>query len=329
MVVESYLLKLTSSEINTGGCSTLSITANGGTAGNTGNDGAGGGGAAGSIIFDVVTFNVSGACAMTVSANGGNGGDVGDATAHAGGGGGAQGRVIYRNATQTNITTDTNNGTAGCNNSGCGSVAGSPSGTNDSGISNNEGATPLPVSLLYFNGAFNKESGKIDLKWATATEDNNEYFTLERSSDGIDFSPLKQVPGNGTTSIVSKYSYEDGAVYEKFYYYRLSQTDLDGTSKMLKVIRVERNGEGMPDVWIYPNPVKQSGKITLDFIQLPPGLYTVTIQNSQGVELSKKQIEVSNAFQVAEIESNGLASGLYTIRISSSKAALYRKVIVQ
>lgn len=314
----------------TGGCSTQTISANGTAAANTGNDGAGGAGAGGSIIFDVGAFDVSPACAVTVTANGGDGGSVNDGASHGGGGGGGQGRVIYSGTNPTNVTTTTNNGTSGCNDTSCGvRGGGSPGGTNGSGISNNNGSTPLPVSLLYFTGAYNTESGKIDLKWATATEQNNHYFTVERSADGSEWNPVIQVPGNGTSSVVNRYQHEDGKIFEKFYYYRLSQTDLDNTTQVLKVIRVESNGEGNPDIWVYPNPAKQSEKITLDLVHLPSGMYTITVYNSQGTEVSRKQLDVSRAFDSTELDVNNLAAGLYTIRINSVKLSLLRKAVVQ
>lgn len=208
-------------------------------------------------------------------------------------------------------------------------AGGSPGGSNGSGISNNGGTTPLPVSLLYFTGMYNAESGKIDLKWATVTEENNQYFSVERSSDGFEWSPLIQVAGNGTSSEVNRYQHEDGKIFEPFYYYRLSQTDLDNTRTVLKVIRVEANGEGKPDIWVYPNPSNNTGKIILDLIHLPSGTYSITVYSSNGTEISRKQVEVSKAFDTTELETGNLQPGFYTIRINSTRLSLFRKAIIR
>jgi hypothetical protein len=74
---------------------------------------------------------------------------------------------------------------------------------NDSGYTdiidfvNNNGMTPLPVELLFFNGKVFNET--VKLNWATASEENFEYFSIERSADGIDFKEIAQVAGSGDT----------------------------------------------------------------------------------------------------------------------------------
>lgn len=181
---------------------------------------------------------------------------------------------------------------------------------------------------MYFTGDFNSESSKIDLKWATATENNNQYFSVERSDDGLEWSSIIQVPGNGTSTIVNKYQHEDGKIFEPFYYYRLSQTDFDNTRTVLKVIRVEANGEGKPDIWVYPNPSNHTEKIILDLVHLPSGTYSITVYSSQGAELSRKQFDVSKAFDTTELETSNLPRGFYTIRVNSAGLSLFRKAII-
>lgn len=318
--------------ITTGSCTNRTISANGNNAIDAGgNDGAGGGGAAGSIIFDVTSFGVLAGCPMVADASGGKGGSVGNAAAHGGGGGGGQGRIIFSAATPANVSSVTNNGGAGCNNNSapCTNSAGLPSGSNGSGITVNDGNTPLPVSLLYFSGVYNSASRGNDLNWATASEENNDYFTLERSTDGVTYEKVIQVEGHHSTDAASKYHYEDTDANAPFHYYRLSQTDLDGTYKLLKVIRVDRDDVLEESVWIYPNPVNQSEDITIDIANFPLGTYTLVVLDVQGVVRSQEYVTISKNFQSIEVSTSKLKRGVYTLRMGSSSKVLTRKIAVR
>ena len=72
---------------------------------------------------------------------------------------------------------------------------------------NESAASALPVELISFSGQFINEN--TNLSWSTATETNNDYFVIEKSSNGIDFSIIGKVDGNGTTNETSNYSYTD------------------------------------------------------------------------------------------------------------------------
>lgn len=316
--------------ITSGTCGARTISANGLNASNANNDGSGGGGAGGTIIFDVANFSIPASCPISVSADGGNGGSSLNSTAHGGGGGGGQGRIIFSGSAPANVTVNTNNGTSGCNNnsSPCSSQATSASGTNGSGISDSGGNTPLPVSLIYFTGNYNKESGTIELKWATASELNNQYFTVESSVDGLNFTEVGNIAGHGTTSLVSKYEFEDSNVHGDSRYYRLSQTDFDGTKEYFKVIRVYWDRE-VTSIWIYPNPVDQPNSVNIDFEGLQHGDYSISISNINGLEIYQSKINIENNFQSMLINTSRLPAGVYSLRIYSKSNSYHRKIIVR
>lgn len=89
-------------------------------------------------------------------------------------------------------------------------------------------ACPLPVELMHFGG---ENKGEINhLAWITASERINDYFTLERSVNGVDWVKVTNVNGSGTSQNTQNYSFEDrGFKVGVVNYYRLSQTDTDGT----------------------------------------------------------------------------------------------------
>ena len=111
----------------------------------------------------------------------------------------------------------------------------------------------LPAKLLFFKGQLG--TGGVDLTWATSMESNNSGFTVEKSRDGVDFTPLRWVPtkANGGNSVVRlDYSTVDAAPYAGVTYYRLVQTDIDGhlTYSDIVIVHTEETGP----VSVYPNP---------------------------------------------------------------------------
>ena len=93
-------------------------------------------------------------------------------------------------------------------------------------ISSTESGCLLPVEFTKFDAKRNQN--KVDLKWATATELNNDYFEVQHSADGRDYKTIGQLKGNGTTSIGASYNFEHFNPSVGINYYRLKQVDIDG-----------------------------------------------------------------------------------------------------
>jgi hypothetical protein len=88
---------------------------------------------------------------------------------------------------------------------------------------------PLPVELITFTArAVNNK--KAELTWITASETNNDYFTILRSKDGFSFEPIGMIKGNGNTSSVSKYAFTDENPFTGISYYKLLQTDYNSNT---------------------------------------------------------------------------------------------------
>lgn len=95
----------------------------------------------------------------------------------------------------------------------------------------------LPVELIYFDGIKVNENNQ--LFWTTATEINNDFFTLEKTKDGINFETVCIVNGSGSTSESSNYLTYDYHVEKIINYYRLKQTDYDGESTYSDLISID------------------------------------------------------------------------------------------
>lgn len=116
------------------------------------------------------------------------------------------------------------------------------------------GPCTLPVRLSRFSTT--ALDGKAALSWETASEINNSYFQIERSSDGKAFEAVGRVNGHGTTQTVSQYTFLDVRPAAGINYYRLKQTDNDGRFEYSPVrsVVIRQNGE----IRILQNPVKET-----------------------------------------------------------------------
>ncbi len=97
--------------------------------------------------------------------------------------------------------------------------------------------TPLPIELTSFKGV--KKDRINELTWVTMTELNNDFFTIDRTIDGIDFETIGKVSGSGSSSSINEYSLNDLDVPSEINYYRLKQTDFNGDSKYSDFISID------------------------------------------------------------------------------------------
>ncbi len=118
--------------------------------------------------------------------------------------------------------------------------------------------SPLPIELLEFD-ARPTVHGEVACTWITVSERDNDHFTVERSRDAVVFEEIGRVPGAGTSMITLHYAFDDERPYPGVSYYRLRQTDLDGTESWSRTVPV-RFDVGM-DISVYPNPT--AGEITI------------------------------------------------------------------
>lgn len=102
---------------------------------------------------------------------------------------------------------------------------------------------PLPVELISFTG--HAEQNYNVLEWITASEINNDYFTLEKSPDGIAFDTLATIDGAGNSNVVLNYKKTDERPYPHISYYRLKQTDFNGNYKYSRIIPLLHSGNAV------------------------------------------------------------------------------------
>lgn len=148
------------------------------------------------------------------------------------------------------------------------------------------------------------------LYWSTASEKNNDYFTIEKSLDGKKWIPLAEIEGAGNTNATSNYSWTDNTPSMGNSYYRIKQTDFDGRTDYSMI---ESFKQEVSSIELYPNPatniinIKSANKI--NDVRL-------TVLNSYGQDVSN-QITRNNSNQ---IDVSSLPSGFYSIIINGNSS---------
>lgn len=190
--------------------------------------------------------------------------------------------------------------------------------------SRNCAASPLPVELVAFTA---EPSGRdVLLKWQTESELNNDHFTLETSRDGVYFEPVAMVPGAGTTTLPQYYEHTDANPGGGIHYYRLRQTDTDGTTSETGVISVMLDGDRSERFTVFPNP--NNGTFSVLYAGMDETPVEVTVLDASG------RAVYTRTQTAAELRSDGIrldapAAGYYEAVFSVYGSITRVRVLVQ
>jgi hypothetical protein len=159
------------------------------------------------------------------------------------------------------------------------------------------------------------------LQWTTASETNNDYFTLERSTDLIHYSPIDQIKGHGNSSEPINYSYTDTDVEQGINYsYRLKQTDFDGISTYSKVVVIKQNcSSAFAKFTIYPNPTN-GDLLQVVYFSAKDQTALIKFYTALGQICFTKTIQLNKGTNNEVVPLDNLTPGIYFIQIESAQA---------
>ena len=189
------------------------------------------------------------------------------------------------------------------------------------------GNNPLPIELKSFQARI--VASKVELQWTTASELDNDYFTIERSRDGLEFVELDQIPGKGTTQSESSYSYLDEKPIIGKSYYRLKQTDYDNGFSYSSIVSVEMLPGLNPVIIAYPNPVStESFSLQLDGF-FPDEMIQIHLSDAIGKTLYtiEGSTSASGLFET-EVSKSGMVPGVYIVVVERKFAKIYLRIVV-
>lgn len=213
-----------------------------------------------------------------------------------------------------------NGGTTG--NSAAGTVTSSAAVTSFSpfALGSTTSNNPLPVELTSF--ACNQVSnGTVQLTWITASESNSDYFSIEKSSDGLSFESIGKKEASENSNTAVKYTFVDTEPNTGKAYYRLKQIDLDGQSEYSDLCFVNSEVEEYK-LKIYPNPAGNTVYISLGTEESP----SVSVLNNWGDEVPVRMYDGENG---KVLDTTGLPDGLYIVEVTINRKVFKEKVIVQ
>ncbi|MCX7985666.1 MAG: hypothetical protein N2662_01830 [Bacteroidales bacterium] len=180
---------------------------------------------------------------------------------------------------------------------------------------------PLPVELLNFKGIC--KNNKITLTWQTASEYNNYGFVIQKSNDLIEWEDIGFVKGAGNSSTITNYNFEDYYPYTTVTYYRLLQTDNNGTQKTYDPISIICNQDIIESVFAYNN----NGKINVNIKNNASIDYTIIIYNSIGKLIEKSKVRCEN--QITYESKENYAAGVYYVTVFGSKNVCSMPVVIE
>lgn len=192
------------------------------------------------------------------------------------------------------------------------------------------GNVPLPITLAHFDAV--QVEDHVALDWTTASETNNDFFTIERSINGGPVEVVGRVEGAGNSAEQLAYSFADPVVESGRVMYRLKQTDFDGQFTYFDWVAVGLESQlESGDLIVYPNPVQQGQypllQMTCDWKQE----LSVSLIKMDGVTVSQKTVSCSTLTSTERISDHHLEleSGMYVIQVLSGSETWSTPLIVR
>lgn len=177
----------------------------------------------------------------------------------------------------------------------------------------------LPIKLKSFTGK--DYQGNNLLKWVTLSEQNNDYFVIEKSEDAVNFYETGKVKGSGNSNTELNYQFVDNNITKDIHYYRLRQVDYNGDMSNSSIISINRKFKA--EVNIYPNPAKEF--LFLEIKANTEEQYIIRYINVLGAIVQEKLFvnEGNNTYQTKEFKQ--LMSGIYLVQLLNDKNEIIKQ----
>ena len=181
-----------------------------------------------------------------------------------------------------------------------------------------DGINALPVELVGYTGSQNGNT--VALEWTTLSEKDNDFFEIERSTDGLNFVTIGFVQGAGNSTEKLAYSFADNAPESGLAYYRLSQVDYDGTRSYAdRLVSVAYTADGFISLTVAPNPTR--GQFSVRITGPTNGVAKLLTQSGKPIRI----IDIRNLTESIDI--SDLPSGIYILQYQSGENVVHERVV--
>jgi len=187
----------------------------------------------------------------------------------------------------------------------------------------NISATPLPVELVRFVGE-STAPGTVDLRWTTASERDNDHFTVQRSLNTTTWSDIARIEAVGNSTTLQEYLAVDAAAPIGWCYYRLLQTDTDGTMSYSQPVAVKVDA-APSDLLIFPNP--SVGTVTVNAGDPVAGVFTIVLFDATGRQVLEQR-SGDRATGLMTLDASGLPAGRYMVRVEGPEGSRHGQLVL-
>lgn len=172
--------------------------------------------------------------------------------------------------------------------------------------------TPLPIELISFDADLIDMT--VNLSWQTASEINNDFFSVERSQDAESWEEVLRIDGSGNSSTLLSYAAQDQSPLLGTSYYRLKQTDFDGVYEYSSIKRVELKETNISEIKVYPNPADNQIRVEASEAELSE----LKILNALGQDFSSSTVMRWDSETVLSIDLSKLNAGIYLLKTKTN-----------
>ncbi|MEP7170679.1 MAG: T9SS type A sorting domain-containing protein, partial [Bacteroidota bacterium] len=177
---------------------------------------------------------------------------------------------------------------------------------------------------VYFRAACDDKD--VLLQWSTASEKDCKSFAIEKSLDGNDFETLNEITGSGSSTSSHYYSSEDRNPLSGISYYRLKQTDYNGTVAIISNVVAVKN---CSEQNVFSAEVANNPSIPALLVNEPSAEnLKITIFDTTGKLINSENVSVEKGENTIKLNTDHLCSSVYLIRIENKNQVLNKRILI-
>ncbi len=177
----------------------------------------------------------------------------------------------------------------------------------------------LPVKGLKINSVEETASG-ARLLFSTESEYNTSMMETQKSTDGINWSTIHQQPAAGNSDRYKTYNSTDSEISAAGVYYRIRQTDIDGTFTYSAVVSFKGGAKNGNAMTAYPNPF--SSRLSVNIVATENDSYQITLFSAAGAQIQQIRLASRKGTNMVEFNSSQLQKGMYLITALNSDGSI-------